>query len=197
MGMHPLNAGVYIVEFGEQISQSITDLRPATGSQAPDPIKRPNFFAGRILGAATLTAEQDYQREKRRRHNRAILGDGVVSGLSVGIDSDGGTATAVIASGYAIDAFGEEISLPCDVAIKLPLHAPICFVTVAYTEMPCNPVPLPGGGQAFADTEEACIVALTDLPRVPVVALAKLRCDGGRWSVDLDFVPRRVLRAMR
>lgn len=197
MGMHPLNAGVYTVEFGEQISESTAHLRPATTSQAPDPLKRPNFFAGRMIDAAALAAEQDYQREKRRRHNRAVLGDGVVAGLNVGIDSDAGAATTVISSGYAIDAFGEEISLPCDVAIKLPLHTAVCFVTVAYTEIPCKPVPLPGGGQAFANTEEACVVALTDLPKVPVVVLAKLRRDGDRWSVDLDFVPRRVPRAMR
>jgi phage tail sheath protein FI len=37
-------------------------------------VKRPLFFTSQLLDAATLAAGQEYHREKRRLHNRALLG---------------------------------------------------------------------------------------------------------------------------
>src|SRR6266545_4536914 len=37
-------------------------------------LTRPHFFTGQLLDAATLQAEQDYHREKLRRHNRTLHG---------------------------------------------------------------------------------------------------------------------------
>src|SRR2546430_2750976 len=44
-------------------------------------VTRPHFFAGQLLDSATLQAEQDYHREKLRRHNRTLHGFGTVNGL--------------------------------------------------------------------------------------------------------------------
>ena len=49
-------------------------------------LKRPRFFAGQLLDAATLQAEQDYHRDKLRRHNRILHGFGIVSGLGVYVE---------------------------------------------------------------------------------------------------------------
>ena len=47
------------------------------------PLERPHFVTGQILTADDLQAEQDYQREVRRRHNRLCHGWGIVEGLGV------------------------------------------------------------------------------------------------------------------
>ena len=49
-------------------------------------LKRPHFFAGQLLDAATLQGEQDYHRDKLRRHNRILHGFGIVSGLGVYVE---------------------------------------------------------------------------------------------------------------
>jgi len=44
-------------------------------------LRRVNYFAGRLLTAEDFRAEQEYHREKSRRHNRRLHGSGVASGL--------------------------------------------------------------------------------------------------------------------
>src|SRR4030095_8648163 len=76
----------------EALLRALATLSTLSCALACAPISRPNYFSGRLLDAATLAAEQDYQREMRRRHNRALHGYGVVSGLDVDIDASGGQA---------------------------------------------------------------------------------------------------------
>jgi len=153
---------------------------------ACDPLVRPRFFAGRLLDAATLEAEQDYQREKLRRHNRALHGFGIVSGLDVHIDANGATPRVTVAPGYAIDCCGEEIELCERVMLQLPLDADEAFVSLRRWERASDPVPGPNGPEATR-IEEACIVAIS--PRVPGMALALARMvhQPGGWSIDANF----------
>jgi hypothetical protein len=70
-------------------------------------IERNRYFTGQLLGADDLTREQDYFRDKARRHNRLLHGWGIVGGLGVSTGSSGAELT--IAPGYALDPEGEEI----------------------------------------------------------------------------------------
>lgn len=160
---------------------------------ASRPLKRPHFFAGRLLDAATLQAEQDYHREKQRRQNRALHGWGVVDGLQVGVEpaADGGRIS--IAPGVAIDPCGNLVVLDRSVAIALPAAPTEVFASIRYQDIPCGPVPAPRGGADFALIEEASVVSLLDTVPSSAIALARLlRSDG--WAVDPSFVRRSVSR---
>ena len=51
--------------------------------------KRVRFFSGQLLSAGDLQAEQDYVRDRLRRHNRWPHGWGVVGGLAVSVGREG------------------------------------------------------------------------------------------------------------
>ncbi|HEY6147741.1 MAG TPA: hypothetical protein VIZ69_08575, partial [Thermoanaerobaculia bacterium] len=69
------------ITLAELVAFLADEVLPGVGGRSCGPaLKRPIYFFGRLLDAATLTAEQDYQRERVRRHNRALVGSGVVSG---------------------------------------------------------------------------------------------------------------------
>lgn len=165
-----------------------------TCSTELEPLRRPRYFAGRLLDAATMQLEQDYHREKRRRHNRHLHGHGIVSGLAVRVESvDGATGDrVVIAPGYAIDACGNEIAVPECARIAAPATGDFCFVAARYGERPGAPSPSPTGVVDYGMTEEATLLALVASVLPPRMALARLVRLEGRWSVDPAFVVPRV-----
>jgi hypothetical protein len=66
-----------------------------------------NYVTGHLLSVEDFTAEQDYVREKLRRHNRALHQPGVVDGLEVTLESPG----VRVAPGFALDAAGNDIGI--------------------------------------------------------------------------------------
>ena len=146
-------------------------------------LTRPVYYAGRLLDAGTLTAEQEYQREKLRRHNRALLGFGIVTGLSVRVEPDASGGKVVVDPGYAIDPRGEEISVPCSVAMELAASGESAFVTARFWERPCDEP---------TRIEEACVLAIVAAAVSPAIALARLVRPGGVWQMDPTFAPARV-----
>jgi hypothetical protein len=159
-------------------------------------LKRPLYFSGRRLGASTLMAEQEYQREKRRRHNRELHGYGVVSGLGTSIESsaDRGGSRIVVEPGYAIDCYGEEISLPLGATLPAPTDGETLFVTLRYWEHVCPPSPTAGENPAGSPTiEEACVIGLSPAVVAPKLALMRLLRFEDGWRVDPQFVTPRVL----
>lgn len=158
-------------------------------------LKRPLFFAGQLLDAEALAAEQDYQREKRRLHNRALLGYGVVSGLGVRVESatDTDAVRIVIDPGYAIDARGEEISLSRGATLRAPKSGDGAYVTLRYWERVCPaPAPTEGLPPGIPAVEEACVLGIA--PSVPssALTLARLVRSEELWQVDPAFVVPRV-----
>ncbi len=151
-------------------------------------VRRPLFFFGRLLDADTLAAEQDYHREKFRRHNRAVLGYGTVSGLEVRVDAgDSGATRIVVEPGYAIDRSGEEVCVPCAVTLPSPAQSDPVFVTLRFQEHPC------GVADAVSRTvEEACLIGFQSEVTVPSIALARLVRSSGGWRVDPEFTGPRV-----
>lgn len=172
------------------------DVLPGMGQPTCGPaLRRPIYFAGRLLDAATLTAEQDYHREKIRRHNRALVGYGVVSGLDVRVEAPaGGTGSEiVVGAGYAVDRRGEEICLPFEVRILPPANADATFVTIRFWEhevasSAVAPSSAVGEVSPASEMEEACVVGFASQVLPPAIALARLvRTGAGPWQLDPAF----------
>jgi hypothetical protein len=161
------------------------------GERPCEGLQRPSYFVGRLLDADALTTEQNYHREKLRRHNRALLGSGVVSGLDVRVEAapDATGERVVVEPGYAIDPNGEEIPVPCSVALTPPAQGEIAFVTLRFWERPCSPVSVVADEKvAPAMIEEACVIGITDAPPPPpAIPIARLLRVGDRWRVDPGF----------
>lgn len=81
-------------------------------------IERPRYFQGQLLTEKDFSDEQDYFREKLRRHNRLLHGWGVVCGLHVTPAAAG--CAVVVSPGYALDPCGDEILLEQEALLGLP-----------------------------------------------------------------------------
>ncbi len=93
---------------------------------------RPHFFDGRLLTAQDLQAEQAYHRDKARFRNLHLYGTGVFSGLQIGLSQD--RSSIIVSPGYAIDPYGRDICVPCDVPIALPSRSGGLSVWIRYAE---------------------------------------------------------------
>jgi hypothetical protein len=142
--------------------------------------ERPRYFRGQILTEQDFASEQDYFREKLRRHNRLLHGSGVVCGLRVASAEEDCAVT--ISPGYALDPCGDEILLEEETLLRLPrsgqsapqVDAPCpdgtWYVAVRYAEIPAQFVPAIGGTgetdsvQPSRIRESAEVQALLALP---------------------------------
>ena len=94
-------------------------------------LTRVNYFAGHLLSAEDFSAEQDYVREKLRRHNRTMHQPEVVDGLEVTLESPG----VRVAPGLALDAAGNEICVPLAQGAQLPSIAGEVYLVLRYKEI--------------------------------------------------------------
>ena len=161
-------------------------LLTAQDAPACGPLTRPHFFAGRLLDAATLEAEQNYQRDKLRRHTLALHGVGIVSGLAVQIDASGDAPCVTIDPGYGVDPHGGEVGLCERAVVALPAAAREVFVSLRRWERLCDPAPGPNGPEATR-IEEASIIAISASVPETALALARLTHDSTGWSIDSSF----------
>jgi hypothetical protein len=117
----------------------MSDLRCLTCGAA---LERVRYFSRQLLTADDLCAEQDYFREKLRRHNRYLHGWGVVCGCEVE-PAGGAKGTRVrVCPGYAISPAGDEICIGDAVEVDLRLGA---------QAQPCAVQPCPPLGEPPAD----------------------------------------------
>jgi len=96
-------------------------------------LKRLRFFTGQLLTAESLELEQQYFREKLKRHNRTLHGFGIVSGLKVTVKR----GAIIVTPGLALDCEGNELVVSS--AQTLPVPAVIenlssAFVSLRYAE---------------------------------------------------------------
>jgi hypothetical protein len=158
---------------------------------------RVQFFEGQLLTASDLEAEQTYQMEKRRLHNRMLHGVGVVDGLAVSVE-DLPSAAAIVSPGLALDCYGNEIIVEAPIRVDLGIcPRDTCFVTIQYTEFVTDPVLTTDGDVAFSRVTEGFTVAImTEDPcesaKTQRLGLARLIRGNGHWIVDETY-GRRIL----
>jgi len=129
-------------------------------------LERVRYFPRQLLTADDMRVEQEYFRERQRRHNRFLHGWGVVCGLEVLPDPATGAMAVKVCAGYALGPWGDEIfveeSTPFDLTycarraseeckpagvIALPAGAPqILQIKIRYVECASRPMrTLPAG----------------------------------------------------
>src|SRR4051812_16297228 len=99
-------------------------------------LERPRYYARQLLTPAELTLEQQYFRDKMRRHNRLLHGWGVVCGATVclipkdGSDQNPAAGQTIppdqakpwvvrVTPGYILGPYGDEILIDHDVIFDL------------------------------------------------------------------------------
>lgn len=100
-------------------------------------LNRNNFFTGRLLTAEDLSLEQEYFREKLKRHNRNLHGFGVVFGLDVSRRA----SEVIISSGLALDCVGNELVVPEPTKLTLPDRGETIFISLEFVEREVDPTP--------------------------------------------------------
>lgn len=171
------------------------------------PVTRPHYFAGALLSADDFTSEQNYHREKQRRHNLHCHGYGIVQGLKVSTGRHDSASTVTVEPGLAIDPAGNEIELCTMARLALPESPTALQVGIRFFERLSAPVPSLSGpsssGSQLSRAEEGCEVLLNtvSMPRrsqakgldilpgiLPLAHLVRVR---GVWRVSRKFkVPR-------
>ncbi len=132
-------------------------------------LERPNWCPGMVVTDADLTAEQEYFRQKQRRHNFYLHGWGVVCGLEV-------TATPTveqpwcirISKGYALGPYGDEIFVP------EPVDLDLATCIEGATTGSCEPSPV--AGEALSDTVYIAISYIECLKAPGLPRLDKCGC---------------------
>lgn len=164
-------------------------------------LKRNRFFSGKLLTAVDLELEQEYFREKLKRHNRYLHGFGVVFGLEVSRSGK----DVVISPGLAIDCQGNEIVVPepLEQALPSPDLGSTLFLSVSYIEKETDPVPgvLPNCSEMESSRLEEGAVAVFGKGNANQghrhfkgrwracgkshgLTIARLRFNSGQWRID-------------
>lgn len=99
-------------------------------------LERVRYFPRQLLTADDMRVEQEYFREKARRHNRYLHGWGVVCGCTLEKVQDAKTWTVRVCPGYAVSPQGDEILVSdcTDVDLKVGATPDPCTV-----RWPCPP----------------------------------------------------------
>jgi hypothetical protein len=102
-------------------------------------IKRPNYSTGQLLTAEDFQGEQDYHRNYRLWHNRALHTPGVGDGLEFSGSAD--RTKAMISPGYAINADGQElvVTKPVTFDVSNSAFGTRLAVVLRYAEIPPDP----------------------------------------------------------
>ncbi len=164
-------------------------------------LKRNRFFSGKLLTAEDLELEQEYFRERLKRHNRYLHGFGVVFGLEV--SKSGGDV--VISPGLAIDCQGNEIVVPEPLKLSLPSPGggSTLFLSVSYVEKETDPLPnpVPNCSEMENSRIEESAVAVFEKGNANQghrhfkgrwracgkshgLTIARLRFSSGQWRID-------------
>src|SRR5258705_3984219 len=101
-------------------------------------LKRLRSFTGQVLTAASFELEQKYFREKLKRHNRALHGFGIVSGLKVIVEG----GEIIVEPGLALDCQGNELVIGNAVVVSpVTCEWPSVYVQVGFAKKHTDPIP--------------------------------------------------------
>jgi hypothetical protein len=179
------------------------------------PPKRLRYLPGQMLTAESLELEQNYFREKLKRHNRTLHGFGIVSGLKVNIQSK----QIVLEPGLALDCEGNELLVPSSqiVAVTTTTDEPqSVYVSIRYVEELTDEIPVaqePAASSTDNATETSTItervaVELTNenfnrghrhlrarwlaCGRPHALTIAKLKHCAQGWRVERGYRPPMI-----
>jgi hypothetical protein len=158
-------------------------------------LERVKYFQRQLLTVDDMVTDQDYFRQKMRRHNRFLHGWGVVCGLVVTPAPIQGAPLRVrISEGYALGPFGDEIYVGEPVFLDLGKCGPNDKTD------PCNPGRATGtgftGGTIYVAIEYAECFAQPIRSMAAGCGCADDGCDYSRIrdSFDLGCLPSMPAR---
>jgi hypothetical protein len=163
-------------------------------------LKRLRYFTGQVLTVESLELEQQYFREKLKRHNRTLHGFGIVSGLNVTVKR----GAIIVESGLALDCEGNELVVSS--AQSLPVPATIeslssAFVSLRYVEEETE------FASAATMTESAALETVREnynrghrhlrarwlaCGQAHPLTIAKLRRSSHGWRVERGYRPPTI-----
>jgi hypothetical protein len=160
-----------------------------------EPLERLRYFPRQLLTADDMRVEQEYVREKLRRHNRYLHGWGVVCGCTLEVVAEAKPWKVRVYPGYVVGPQGDEIWIDecVDVDLTTGAHDQPCAV-----RWPCPPLGEPPDPR---DTSIAVYVAVryAECYARPVrVHPAGCGCDetGCEYSRTRESFEIRVLREL-
>jgi hypothetical protein len=170
----------HTIELQRSGTIQVRTVLPVDDEDPDGSVTRVRYFFGQLLTAAEFTAEQDYFRERLRRHNRALHGVGVVRGLELSVAGD----TVHVAPGVAIDARGEELVVAHPLDLQIPAGV-AWYVTLAFAECETDPAPTPEPGAVeFTRVREHYRIAFASAPLSGAISLGRLVRDRDSWTVS-------------
>jgi len=113
-----------------------------------EPIERVRYFPRQLLTADDMRCEEEYFREKLRRHNRFLHGWGVVCGCTVEPVPEAKTPSVRVCPGYAVGPQGDEILIDCCIELELKTGASQQPCAVRWPCPPTGDVAVAGDGRA-------------------------------------------------
>lgn len=165
-------------------------------------LTRPHFYAGQLITAEDLNAEQEYQRQEQWLHNRMLHGYGIVAGLEALVEQDENGARLLVAPGYALDGWGRELVVPEQLTLGLPGDRRDLMVYLQYVDdadgqseksaNANNPARAAGSVRLVMEHTPADR-AITPTQRSDyAIPLARLQRPHHTWQRDRNFRPPRT-----
>ncbi|MEP6911683.1 MAG: hypothetical protein ABI923_02950 [bacterium] len=169
-------------------------------------LERPRFFSSKLLRTEDLALEQEYFREKLRRHNRSLHGFGIVSGLKVTTDS----GKIAVDAGMALDCQGNEVVIGMTQSLSAPASSDnwrTAHVNIRYAEDSSDPVATQGVAQDSMIKESFEIVVVQEncnrghrhlrarwlaCGEPHPLTIAKLKRGSQGWRVDRRYRPPTI-----
>ena len=119
-------------------------------------VERPRYYARQLITPDDMTLEQEYFRDKLRRHNRLLHGWGVVCGALVCTVPRAGSTNQTefepwlvrVQPGYVLGPYGDEIILDCARTVDLRTGG-----VTGVTGEPCVDAPDPWCAEVFEPRE--------------------------------------------
>lgn len=172
-------------------------------------VERVNYYERQFLGASDFRAQQNYDRDMRRRHNLGHHTWGIVSGLElreIAREGGGGAVDIFIMPGMAVDGFGREILVLQQQKLDPGLFATFANkdqreVWIAFDESSGKRSPYPdrcATTDQFARVNEGYVISIDPAkPHAPIVVAGKVvsptETDPVKKIVDDESVPYQEL----
>jgi hypothetical protein len=169
-------------------------------------LKRPRFFPGKLLTPEDLELEQEYFREKFKRHNRSLHGFGIVSGLKITVDA----GQIIVGPGLALDCEGNELVIGCAQSMDPSMIAVdwhTAYVNLRFAEQNVDRVSSSTGNETSNVTESFELAFATEncnqshrhlrarwltCGQAHPLTIAKLKHSSQGWRVDRGYRPPKI-----